>query len=135
MKLFRKLFPFLSLIFIFFYSYSNAGVIKTWDGILYVVEKDVTIEWNLCAGADYYEVQALWIDPSNEPVIFNIGKVTENRIIISKPKVGHFFIRIRSCNESGCGDWSETIDATKTKIGKPFRIYFKLSPVSNVGIE
>ncbi|MBW2024361.1 MAG: fibronectin type III domain-containing protein [Deltaproteobacteria bacterium] len=105
-----------------------AGVIAQWDGLMYVAQDKITFAWDPSQGADYYEVQALWIDPTSGPVIYDLGQTSDTQMEIMKPRTGHFYFRVRACNEAGCSDWSESIDPEKTQIGKPFRVYFKTAP-------
>jgi len=115
---------------------SYADIIHTWEGIMYVTDSTVTFTWSPSEGASYYKVEAVWIDPKNTPVIFDLGTTTETRMVIQRPRVGHFYLRVKACdNEGRCSSWSESIDPKKTHDGKPFRVYFKTPPVSNVIIE
>ena len=104
------------------------GIIATWDGTMYVAQDKITFAWDPSQGADYYEVQALWIDPSTGPLVYKLGQTSDTQMEIMKPRTGHFVFQVRSCNEAGCSEWSRTDDTTKTQIGKPFRVYFKTAP-------
>ena len=115
---------------------SNAEIIHTWEGVIYVTDSSIKLTWDAVNGAAYYEVQALWIDPKDNPVVYTIGQFTDTTVTINKPKVGHFYLRVRACNdENECSPWSESIDPEKTQIKKPFYIYFKLSPTGDIIIE
>lgn len=115
---------------------ANAEIIHTWEGVMYVSDSTITFAWDPSAGATYYKVEALWIDPKSGPVVFDLGTTTETQMVINRPKVGHFYLRVKACNdENECSPWSESIDASKTQIGKPFRVYFKLPPVGDITIE
>ena len=134
-KLLNLLFIVLALIIILSVRIAVAEIIAQWDGMMYVVENKITLAWDPSQGADYYEVQALWIDPSSGPVIYNLGQTSDTQMAITKPRVGHFYFRVRACNDVGCSEWSESIDETKTQSGKAIRIYFKLSSPGGATVE
>jgi len=135
MKL-KIFFSALFLILLILYNVNvNADIIAEWNGTLYIAEDNITVAWDAAERAEWYEIRLLWLDPKSGPVIYNIGRTSETRITISKPKVGHFSIQIRSCNQYGCSRWIESTNSGDVKNGKIFRIYFRLSPPSSINIE
>ena len=130
-----SIFIVLALLMVFNTVNVGAGIVTCWDGIMYVTEDQITIAWDPVENAAWYEVQALWIDPSSGPVVYNLGKTTNTQMVITKIRSGHFVLAVRACNDVGCSEWSRTDDETKTQDNKAIRIYFKLPAPSGATVE
>jgi len=89
-------------------------------GAEYTTTKQLTLAWDCIAEAMYYEVKALWIDPST-PVEYFVGRTSECQALISKPRTGHFKYRVRSHKSANLYSvWADSTDKTDAIVnGQP----------------
>jgi hypothetical protein len=109
-----------------------------WQEALYVTNDKVRMAWDVVPMADYYEVKAVWVGSSGVKQEYPIGITEDVEADVSRPRTGHFFMKVRACNEEGCGEYSESTDPTVSTVdGEPmgWRVFFELPPPPSGGID
>ena len=104
-----------SIIFLFVLLFSTVVLadLKPKRRATYFVEggEQVEIEWSIVDNAVYYQVELYQFEKG---IFKRFPDAVSNKITIDFPMLGHYAIRIRSCNQKGCSKW---VDARSPKIG------------------
>lgn len=101
-----------------------------WEGVEYKIDSDtLTIGWDISEGAEFYQVKAIWEDPTEE---YTYGPWTSNTnsYVVDKPRTGHFRIEVAACNTGGCSDFSKSTDSNVATVdgqAKGWKVFWKLA--------
>ena len=112
-----------------------------WNEALYLAESAVTVAWDRTTEGDQaesYEIVAVWEGPQGIRGEFAVGSTAELQIVVSRPRVGFFSVKVRAVNEEGeTSDWAISTDPSRALVdGQPrgWRVYFFLPAPSDGGI-
>jgi hypothetical protein len=77
--------------------------------ILKETDRKLVIIWDESKGATHYEVLITLLGNTSETQHGSII-TKKTRIKVTRPKTGYFKAKVRACNDTGCSEWSDTID-------------------------
>ena len=102
--------------------------------------EQVKIAWdegNPLDPADYYDLEMIAQD-SVPPRVYARGKMTSTQYMVSWPRAGHFYFRIRACKGVECSSWAESTNATSSVVdglSKAWRTFKILSSPGGGGVQ
>jgi hypothetical protein len=77
--------------------------------ILKGTDRELIIVWDESNGATHYEVSITALDTTSETQHGSI--ITKKTSIkVTRPKTGYFKAKVRACNNTGCSEWSDSIE-------------------------
>ena len=116
--------------------------IVLWQQALYVTNEPVTFGWDRGTegtAPETYEVVAVWEGASGPKQEFNLGVTPDTQMVISRPRTGVFFFKVRAKGEGGeTSEWAvSTNPAHATVDGVPagWRVLFELPAPGGGGIS
>jgi hypothetical protein len=77
--------------------------------ILKGTDPKLIIVWDESKGATHYEILITLVGNTSETQHGSII-TKKTRIKVTRPKTGYFKAKVRACNNTGCSDWSDSID-------------------------
>lgn len=113
-----------------------------WDTALYLAGESVTVGWTRGTAGDQweiYEVYAVWEGHQGVRGEYHIGDTEALEIVVPRPRVGFFFIKVRARASDGrTSEWAISTDpnhATVDGVPRGWRIYFYLPAPGSGGVE
>jgi hypothetical protein len=72
-------------------------------------DRELIIVWDESNGAIHYEVLITLVDNTSETQHGSI--ITKKTSIkVTRPKTGYFKAKVRACNNTGCSEWTDSIE-------------------------
>jgi hypothetical protein len=117
----------------FFFLFSNFlfAAYTKWVGTEYTIgDSSITIQWDCATNAVAYDVSIIL--EANPETEYPLPSVTTCQTVINQPRSGHFYVKVRPCNNTECGSWVDSRSDSITTAGYQtgWKIYWKVAPPS-----